>query len=108
MEAMPASRRAPGAAAFDRHFAQLGPVSTSPTVAGYRSCPRAQRHSYSAPMRVSRASAARCGGATRESSSERERCVSWLTSADKQKIYEDNIKRVYPCVSKRLAKAGVK
>ena len=35
--------------------------------AGYRSCPRAHRQSYSAPTRVSRASAGRCG-ATRPSS----------------------------------------
>ena len=32
--------------------------------------------------------------------------VSWLTAADKQKIYEDNIKRVYPGVAKRLAKVA--
>jgi 4-oxalmesaconate hydratase len=30
--------------------------------------------------------------------------VSWLTAADKQKIFEDNAKRVYPGVAKRLAK----
>ncbi|MGZ5895020.1 MAG: amidohydrolase family protein, partial [Xanthobacteraceae bacterium] len=30
--------------------------------------------------------------------------VSWLSAADKKKIYEDNIKRVYPGVEKRLAK----
>jgi 4-oxalmesaconate hydratase len=30
--------------------------------------------------------------------------VSWLTEGDKKKIYEDNIKRVYPGVAKRLAK----
>jgi hypothetical protein len=34
--------------------------------------------------------------------------VSWLTAADKQKIYEDNIKRVYPGVAKRLAKVAGK
>ena len=30
--------------------------------------------------------------------------VSWLTDADKKKIFEDNTKRVYPGVEKRLAK----
>jgi 4-oxalmesaconate hydratase len=30
--------------------------------------------------------------------------VSWLTAADKKKIFEDNTMRVYPGVAKRLAK----
>src|SRR3954469_16109741 len=34
--------------------------------------------------------------------------VSWLTAADKKKIYEDNTKRVYPGVAKRLAKVAGK
>jgi 4-oxalmesaconate hydratase len=34
--------------------------------------------------------------------------VSWLTAADKQKIFEDNAKRVYPGVAKRLAKVAAK
>jgi len=32
--------------------------------------------------------------------------VSWLTDADKKKIFEDNILRVYPGVKKRLAKVA--
>jgi len=34
--------------------------------------------------------------------------VSWLTAADKKKIYEDNTRRVYPGVAKRLAKVAAK
>jgi 4-oxalmesaconate hydratase len=30
--------------------------------------------------------------------------VSWLTAADKKKIYEDNTRKVYPGVEKRMAK----
>ena len=32
--------------------------------------------------------------------------VSWLSAADKKKIYEDNTKRVFPHVGKRLAKVA--
>ena len=32
--------------------------------------------------------------------------VSWLSAADKKKIYEDNTMRVYPGVKKRLAKVA--